>query len=493
MKITQGIGNALNSITNAGKRIFPSQHSDTFDPTHLLDTLSEFSGMRFQNIGDFISYYKNSYFKTAYLNLNPFTCAQLATSNVWISSAINAIADPISNADIIGIAKDLQHPNELEIEYLENLINHPNPLQPENVFAKMIATDYKQCGSAYIEVTYNMFGWPARLDRIAPSHIKAKKVNNKIFFINQNGYVFPDNGIIPIFDPNPFDDSKGLTPLVGLFNHLMLDEAVVEHNLRYFTSDMLKGVLSFDKTIPYEIAKKEVDRVGRQIKSLEEEGKNGNIAIFGATYELLSSTNSDMLTPSITQNIIDAVKASYHVPQSKIGFSNGGSIGNGEGENQDDMMNDTLNNNMNMILSHLNFRLLEFAGIEDTILGFRNLTKTDQVRQGELDTQAWENGSRTWNEIRTARGDDPYPEDFEGLGVGDQPWLLDKMSPANLLTSPSQPATPIKQSINDAMKNELCREGVQQASLTPRKKQKQSLLEQNVQKLLEENGLIEVL
>ena len=67
------------------------------------------------------------------------------------------------------------------------------------------------------------------------------------------------------------------------------------------------------------------------------------------------------------------------------------------------------------------------------------------------------------------------------------------MSPANLLTSPSQPATPIKQSINDAMKNELCREGVQQASLTPRKKQKQSLLEQNVQKLLEENGLIEVL
>ena len=43
------------------------------------------------------------------------------------------------------------------------------------------------------------------------------------------------------------------------------------------------------------------------------------------------------------------------------------------------------------------------------------------------------------------------------------------------------------------MKNELCRKGVQQASLTPRKKQKQSLLKQNVQKLLEENGLIEVL
>ena len=43
------------------------------------------------------------------------------------------------------------------------------------------------------------------------------------------------------------------------------------------------------------------------------------------------------------------------------------------------------------------------------------------------------------------------------------------------------------------MKNELCRDGVQQASLSPRQKQKQSLLEQNVQKMLEEQGLIEVL
>ena len=39
---------------------------------------------------------------------------------------------------------------------------------------------------------------------------------------------------------------------------------------------------------PIETAKEEVDRVARQIKTLEEEGKNGNIAIFGATYELLS-------------------------------------------------------------------------------------------------------------------------------------------------------------------------------------------------------------
>ena len=66
--ISQGLGNALNSISNAGKRIFPGQQSNTFNLTHLLDTLCEFSGMRFQNISDFISYYKNSYFKTAYLN-----------------------------------------------------------------------------------------------------------------------------------------------------------------------------------------------------------------------------------------------------------------------------------------------------------------------------------------------------------------------------------------------------------------------------------------
>jgi hypothetical protein len=44
-----------------------------------------------------------------------------------------------------------------------------------------------------------------------------------------------------------------------------------------------------------------------------------------------------------------------------------------------------------------------------------------------------------------------------------------------ILEKPSQPAKPIKK-FNDAMKNELYREGVQQASLSPRQKQKQSLI-----------------
>jgi hypothetical protein len=150
---------------------------------------------------------------------------------------------------------------------------------------------------------------------------------------------------------------------------------------------------------------------------------------------------------------------------------------------------------MNMILSHLNFRLLEFAGIQDTFLGFKNLTKKDEVRQGELDTQAIENGSKTWNEVRTARGDGPYlDENGKPAEWANVPYASIQTRPAptlfNLpLATPGNPLTPI----SEAMKNELCRDGVQQASLTPRQKQRQSLLELNVQKYLEEQEWVKVL
>lgn len=475
MTLKQALNNSISSITNAGKRIFPNQSSSAMDNRQLMDSLSEITGMRFETIGDFLSYYKNNFFKTAYLNLNPFTAAQLAISNSWISSAIDAIVDPISNADIVPVANDLKKPFPVEEDYLSSLINHPNPIQPENIWISQIERDYQQCGATYIEVTYNTFGWPARMDRVAPYEVKAKSMNGKVYFIKNNGYVFPDNGLIPIFNgKNPFTQYKGLSPLVPLFDKLMLDQAMTEHNLRFFTKDVLKGVLSIDSNVPYESAEKELNRIQQQIKSMEEKGEAGNLAVYGATFQMLTSSNRDMLTPTISQNIIDAVKAIYHVPQSKIAMANGGSIGNGEGESQDDMMNDTLTRNMTMLLSYLNFRLLEFAGIQNTHLEFKNLTVTDEVRQGNLDTQAIENGTRTVDEVRVARNEEPYNQPWSQV-----PWMNKNFMPAPMLAATPEPIT-------DASMNEISRVGVQQASLSDKEKVKQARVEDKVRKVLED-------
>jgi HK97 family phage portal protein len=411
MNIKQAVTNPLSSIMAAGKRVFEPQPS-SISELDLLDALNSFQGVSFDQLSDFFRYYKEEYFRTAYTQLDPFSCHQLAISNPWIASAVNAIVKSIASADIVAKPKDQDNPNELEIEYVEELLGNPNDIQTDLTFMKLISLDLLQTGRAYIEVAYNDYGFPCALYRVAPYKIKPVRYNGNVYYIRSNGYIFPENTLIPIFNPNPFTDYDGLSPLVALFTKIMLDEAVTEHNLRYFVNDVLKGLLSFSDKVGYDDAMKEVKRIQKQVVDMRENGQAGHLVTYGATFQALTNNSMDSVTPDIQQKIIDAIKAVFHVPPSKMAIDESGNIGSGTGESQDQMMNETLNDWASLILSYLNNKLLSFMGITDTTLEFTNLTKTDDLHQAQLDTENLNNGTTDINEVRNKRGDEPYEDDI---------------------------------------------------------------------------------
>lgn len=390
---------------------YPNQASTAGDS--LIDVLNDFTGMRFQNIGDFFSYYRQNFFKTAYnqLGMNPYGCFQLAIGNPWVKGAVDAISKPIGSATITAVPRDEEtKPNSVFIPYMEDLMAYPNPTPNAAFFHEQITKDRKRAGTAYVEVNYGESGFPARFDRISPAQIEIKRKGGMVYYVKDNGYIFSPENLIVIMEENPIDNFRGLSPLVALFNHMMLDESMTEHNLRFFTKDMLKGLISLDRgTYPNaKTAEDEAKRLQRQIMNMQEKGESGHLLVYGATFQAMTTNNRDMLTPTISQNIIDAVKTVYRVPQGKLMFANGGSIGNGEGETQEDTMNETLIDEMSYNLKFFNNFFARVVGIKDTVFSYDNLTNTDLTRQANLDDINIKNGSTTWNSVKQARGEDPY-------------------------------------------------------------------------------------
>ena len=290
---------------------------------------------------------------------------------------------------------------------------------------------------AYIEVNYNSAGYPARFDRINPAQIQIKKRGDGAVYVKENGYVFPEGSLIVDMEQNPMDNYRGLSPLVKLFNHLMLDESMTEHNLRFFTKDMLKGIINLDPTVHsnHKSAVDEAKRLTQSIKEMEQKGESGHLLVYGATYTAMTNSNRDMLTPTISENIIQAVKTVYRVPPQKIMQIESGNLGGGTGESQEDSMNETLIDEMTYTLRSFNDFFTNVVGITDTELGYDNLTNTDLERQSSLDTQSLTNGSTDIDSVRKARGDEPYDEEWSKY-----PLINKNLIPANFLESDySQP------------------------------------------------------
>jgi HK97 family phage portal protein len=405
-----------------------------FNTDQVMDALATFTGIRFDSVGDFLGYYQGNYFQTAYTQLKPFTCHQLAIGNPYITSAIDSIADPISTTKFIAEPKIVNDKlNPTEAMWIEYLLNNPNPLQPANVFYKHILVDELQTGSAYIEVSYNEYGLPGRFDRIPPYMIEPKKFQGHTFYRRlDNGYIFPDNALITIFNPNPYSDARGLSRLVPLFINMLTDTALMEHNLRYFVKDTLKGIISVSDNISTDNYAKELQMIKTQIQEMETKADSGHLIMHGANFQSLSNSNRDMMTPDIWEANINAICAVYHVPPHKVMKVKEGNLGGNAGESQDDTMNQTIDNHAEKILGYLNFKLLDWMGIQNTVIAYSgDLTKTDELRQAQLDTEKLANGTTVLNEVRKKYGDDPYPNK-----LADEPFLSVRTLPLSMAGLP---------------------------------------------------------
>jgi hypothetical protein len=215
---------------------------------------------------------------------------------------------------------------------------------------------------------------------------------------------------------------------------MMLDEALTEHNLRAFTKDMLKGLISLDsKNMDHNTASAEVTRLQENIKEMQEKGESGHLLVYGATFHAMSNTNKDMLTNEISENIIQAVKTVYRVPPLKMMQYIPGSLG-GQDKSQDDTMNETLIDEMDYMLRFFNYFFNRYVGITDTVLSYDNLTSANLTKQAELDDIYLKNGSKSIDEVRTGRGEEPYNKPWSQV-----PLVDNRIIPASFLEEYSQP------------------------------------------------------
>lgn len=425
----------VKGLIGSGRRIFSPQKSKGMGESELLASLNTIGGMSFDSLDDFFKYYKTDAWDYAYQNLDPYTSFQLALSSWSVSAAMLAITMPLAAAEIVPMPKDPQNPNYGEMLYLKTLFERPNPIDSGFDFQYKIALDLLAPGGTYIEVSYNDYGFPAALYRIPPYDISPKRASDGsvVFVRKSTGFVFNKNNLIPIFNHNPYSDYKPFSPLVPLFGKLMLDQSVLRHNFDFFTNQSLKGIISLSDKISASAAGDETNRMQEQIKHMKNTGDSGHLVLYGATYQAIGATNRDMLVPEVEKSVLNAVAGVYHVPPAKIMQIDSGNIGSGTGQSQDDSMNETLMHHGRKIITSLNSTILELAGIRDTSLTYKNLTKTDEKRKAELNEVLVRSGQKVLNEVRVEAGDAPYNNEH-----ANEPWMPINHLPLSLVDNQKQ-------------------------------------------------------
>ncbi len=427
MTLRESITN--NPLINAGKRLFaPSKANEGGNGSGGVGVA--FGGMQFNSIADFINYYKSEAFKVAYSQMDAFTCYNLAFSNSWISSVINAIARPISTAELIGIPKDPENPDDFEIQYINELFADPNPNDTAEEFRYDLAVDLLATGNAYIEVAYNQFGFPVSLYRHYPYMITKK---NGVYY-HRNGYQFKEGEIIHIKLFNPFSENVGMSPFVPVVAAIMLDSSIMANNMKYFENNQLKGILSVDNKLNYQEGRKEVEAIQEQIKEMRQKGQEGHLAAFGVSFQTISSTNKEMMTPELEQSVRKRILAIYGVPPSKVSLSETGSIGGNVEETQADTMNDTLEFWARMcFIGPIQKHFMPMAAVENTKVDFTGLTKKDEIKEATLQKQWIDSYTKTINEIRGLRGEEPFDDP-----AADEPLVPGNLVPLSSLSGMQQ-------------------------------------------------------
>lgn len=428
------LGNRISGLISGGKRAFAPQRSKSMSESELVNALNSMQNQSFNNLAEFFQYYKNDAFDFAYQELDAYTSFQLAMSSWSVYAAIKAIATPIAAAEIVPVAKDPQNPNVEEIEYLKLLLNNPNRLNTGFDFRKKLAMDLLSTGEAYVEVSYNDWHFPAAMYRIAPYDIQPKRASDGsvVFVRKSTGYIYGDDELITFFHYNPYSDYRGLSPLVPIFQKLMLDGAILRHNFDFFTNQSLKGIISLSDKISASAAADETNRMQQQIKHMKDTGDSGHLVLYGAAYQSIGATNRDMLVADVEKSVINAVIAAYGVPPGSISQIDTGNIGSGTGDFQEQLLNETLSNWGSLIVNSLS-AILEFGDINDTVLAFKNLTKTDEIKKAELYKVKLESSQMTPNEVRAEEGKPPYESEY-----ANNPWMPINHLPMSLVDNQKQ-------------------------------------------------------
>ena len=432
-KVSSRIGDMRRSVSEAVRSFAPSKttgiKSQNPDDFSLINVMGGgYAGtapMTYSGINDYLKKSQKDTWRVAYDYLDPFSCYVLALSNDRIMSAITAIARPIASAEFVAAPRDPTKPNKIEMQILNQLFEDPNPSmatgydynldtatnndQSSSMFQYACTLDMLCTGNNYIEQAYNQFGKPVALYRHPPYMIDIKNG----YYVHKNGYIFQREELIHNKYFNPFSNKIGMSPLVPIVGALMLDNAILDKNIKNFGNDALKGILTLDKDIGPEAAQSEITRIRKQIREMRERGEEGHLVTFAAAFQTISASNKDMMTPEIEKSILNRVIANYGVPPAEIMQIDSGNLGSGTGTSQKETLYETVRFwNKFSLLDSYKSHLTKYGGITDTSVDVKNLTLVDERKQMEINREYILAGVKDIDQVRISLGDTPYDEDW---------------------------------------------------------------------------------
>lgn len=173
-----------------------------------------------------------------------------------VYKAVKAICDNIPQAYPIFV--DVKTGEEVEDPKLQELIDRPNPNQSWNDFIQAWAGHYALSGEAFIYKVMTLGqsagikGLPAQLKILRPSAMvhEIDKNTLEIAYWRYGSSQIPIESIIHTKDFNPYDDYRGLSPLVPIEQELEIDRETLQFNKNFFRNDATPNfVLSTDKVM----------------------------------------------------------------------------------------------------------------------------------------------------------------------------------------------------------------------------------------------------
>lgn len=306
----------------------------------------------------------------------------------------------------------INNPDEINIDYtttnyLTQLFQNPQGLYDPYTFSMLnsqIWTSWNITGDCFIEVnTDEVFNNVPVGFQYVPTEMICYFEDTDQWGLYGTEYRYEDGEIIHIYTPSIKKRNYmwGTSIIDSIGSSIAVEFLGMKHNRELLDDGGLdpKGVLSFDKTISPE-------RVNAEIKRLNStRNKKGTIAVQGASYTGMSTSNRDMDFISLMNYARDRIITAFGVQPSKIGVRETASLGSGTGESQDKDFQKTLNGRYKIIEEQFN-KVLGRHGFTE-VFEYNREDNENKRNRADIENIRLGNGSLTINEVRSGYGEEP--------------------------------------------------------------------------------------
>ena len=245
--------------------------------------------------------------------------------NVWVFACIEAIRRNISS--IPKVLYDTKSERVIDKHPILDLFKRPNSdvygtmLWDQIIVRKLldgqlflIPGNGEKIGRGII---------PRELYVTANKWVEAKIVDGRIagwnYKPNGKDIFYEKDGIIRLYNFNPYDDTKGLSVLDVAYISIQLYGKIMSYNSNFFKNGAaLSGIIEIDKTLKDDQAKKIQKEFDSQFSG---EDKAGKTPVFhgGMKWNQVSSSHKDMMFTDQYNFTKEEILTAFGVPKNQIG------------------------------------------------------------------------------------------------------------------------------------------------------------------------------